>query len=621
MPGNGTTDGFPSVPDSYEVLMDSLTDAQHRAATEGPDARILVTAGAGTGKTQLLVARLATLVREWELNPGQELVVLSFTRAAVRAVKERLKVAGGSVGYVTVTTFDSYATRLLSLVRPTGAWQTGSYDDRIAEAIETIRSGEADPFVTPIRHLLVDETQDLVHLRAELVEALLERIAGGFTLLGDPAQSIYNWQLEGRARRDGSAALYRWVRRRCGDGLLEISLDENFRAQTDVARSVLWAGPALNAADPDFEEIWERLHAIVAEAPSLGNARAAAAALLDMEPTPTAVLTRTNAEALKFSRLLDGENVPHRIQRRFAERAVAPWVAKVLGTATSRRIGRSAFEQALADVSDPSTPESSDAWRLLRRMVRGPRTDTLDLAVLADRIRTGQVPDELNWTPPAWLVVSTIHRAKGLEFDRVVVLDGRPAEDDEVELAEETRTLYVALTRARRAIVHAKRPNTFGFTKLGDRWYRRGKQYWQVHDIELTGDDVHWMDPAGGFLIGDRDPGELQTYIGRRVRPGDPVALVRTSGRNGGDDERVFYEIQHAGTPVGVTAESFGGTLLTILRRHHRGRVNWPSEIKNVTVDAVDTVAGTEAAGTRAGLGPAALWLRVRVTGLGYLQY
>jgi hypothetical protein len=128
------------------------------------------------------------------------------------------------------------------------------------------------------------------------------------------------------------------------------------------------------------------------------------------------------------------------------------------------------------------------------------------------------------------------------------------------------------------------------------------------------------MDPAGGFQIEAREAAELQQYIGERVRPGDPVALVRKAGSNNVGESRVFYEIQHAGTPVGVTAESFGAALFAILRRHRRS-VTWPEEIKNVTVDTVDTVAGTEAAGKRAGLGPSGLWLRVRVAGLGYLDF
>jgi DNA helicase-2/ATP-dependent DNA helicase PcrA len=71
-----------------------------------------------------------------------------------------------------------------------------------------------------------------------------------------------------------------------------------------------------------------------------------------------------------------------------------------------------------------------------------------------------------------WLVLSTIHSAKGLEFDVVHVIhaaDGNIPSDmatgDEEEIEEERRLLYVALTRARDAL-HVYVPQ---------RYYRRPK--------------------------------------------------------------------------------------------------------------------------------------------------
>ena len=45
-----------------------------------------------------------------------------------------------------------------------------------------------------MRHVLVDEIQDLVGPRAQLVMALLRLADAGFTLFGDPAQAIYGHQ-------------------------------------------------------------------------------------------------------------------------------------------------------------------------------------------------------------------------------------------------------------------------------------------------------------------------------------------------------------------------------------------------------------------------------------------
>src|SRR5205823_4185556 len=155
-----------------------------------------------------------------------------------------------------------------------------------------------------------------------------------------------------------------------------------------------------------------------------------------------AVLCRSNAEALKVSRRLFELDVRHRLQRATTDRAVAPWVARSLGTATVKTLGRREFERRLDEVGDQTAPEPDEAWRLVRRLAGG-RGDVLDVGAVADRIRSRYVPDELNWTPPAQVVVSTIHRAKGLEFDRVVLLDGDEQEaDGEGAYAEETRVLY-----------------------------------------------------------------------------------------------------------------------------------------------------------------------------------
>jgi hypothetical protein len=82
----------------------------------------------------------------------------------------------------------------------------------------------------------------------------------------------------------------------------------------------------------------------------------------------------------------------------------------------------------------------------------------------------------------------------------------------------------------------------------------------------------------------------------------------------------MFYVMEHEGTPVGVTSEHFGGLLRSAQRIFWKNAL-FPKTIEDVFVDSVDTVAGTEAAGLRAELGPSGLWLRVRPYGLGRLRF
>src|SRR5690349_1383794 len=98
-------------PVSRLVLAD-LNPAQHRAATYG-DGPLLVIAGAGTGKTKTLAARVAYLIDQG-VAPDRTLL-LTFSR---RAAQEMLNRAGQLVGRTQVGkvwggTFHAVANRLL----------------------------------------------------------------------------------------------------------------------------------------------------------------------------------------------------------------------------------------------------------------------------------------------------------------------------------------------------------------------------------------------------------------------------------------------------------------------------------------------------------------------------
>ncbi len=97
--------------DGLPALYAQLNEQQRRAVekTEGP---VLVFAGPGTGKTQILTARIARLL-EHGVQPGN-ILALTFTNAGAKNMQERLASMVGSVGYqVTLSTFHSFANGVI----------------------------------------------------------------------------------------------------------------------------------------------------------------------------------------------------------------------------------------------------------------------------------------------------------------------------------------------------------------------------------------------------------------------------------------------------------------------------------------------------------------------------
>ena len=96
----------------YSRLYKELNQRQRQAVdqTEGP---FLILAGPGTGKTQLLSVRAASIVKCKKADP-ENILILTYTNAASKAMKERLSAVIGLAGYdVEVGTFHSFANTLI----------------------------------------------------------------------------------------------------------------------------------------------------------------------------------------------------------------------------------------------------------------------------------------------------------------------------------------------------------------------------------------------------------------------------------------------------------------------------------------------------------------------------
>ena len=93
-------------------MLDKLNERQKEAvlATEGP---VLVLAGAGSGKTTVLVNRIAYMISEKHIRPWN-ILAITFTNKAAREMKERIeRLLGDTAKDMWIGTFHSVCVRIL----------------------------------------------------------------------------------------------------------------------------------------------------------------------------------------------------------------------------------------------------------------------------------------------------------------------------------------------------------------------------------------------------------------------------------------------------------------------------------------------------------------------------
>ena len=465
--------------DTWESLPGAarLSPAQ-REAIEANEPLLCVVAGAGAGKTRVLTLRVARRVRDGSIEADRTLVT-TFSRKAAEELRTRLwslGVAGVQAGtfhrtalgllreqreqrgrpvpqllpdrrrlLADITTGDPRRTRALDgeigwakarLIAP-GDYEAEArryrrrsgisadqvadaytryeaertrrrlldFDDLIVSCADALAgdSGFANQVRWRTRHLFVDEMQDVNPAQFRLLTALLSDDPDLF-VVGDPNQSVYGFNGADPTLLDRLPDILRGTR--------VIRLDENHRCTPQivaVATAVLRDGGTASGTDvvpPRTSRVDGPVPKVVSHSTARDEADwAATQAKLSRTPgrlwSSIAVLTRTNAQLAVVQEAMDAARVPNMI------------AGADLGPASDLREPAGGRERDRDELVAPVEP--------------------------ADRDR---------------VVLTTFHRAKGLQWPTVLVLGlgtgllpiasaQTPAAVD-----EERRLLYVALTRA-----------------------------------------------------------------------------------------------------------------------------------------------------------------------------
>ena len=210
LPGRDREIGRQTTPESWRAIVESLKnpDQQRIVADDREQTNVLVLAGPGSGKTRVLVHRIAYLVRVRREN-ARGILALAYNRHAAVDIRRRLQaLIGDDARGVTVLTCHGLAMRLAG-ASFTGRAETPDddmFDEVMRRAVallqgEGLLPEEADEqrerLLAGFRWILVDEYQDIDGAQYDLISALagrtLEDEDGKLTLfaVGDDDQNIY----------------------------------------------------------------------------------------------------------------------------------------------------------------------------------------------------------------------------------------------------------------------------------------------------------------------------------------------------------------------------------------------------------------------------------------------
>jgi ATP-dependent DNA helicase RecQ len=483
--------------ESFRRIVDDLDHQIQQALVEKPESgNHLVLAGPGSGKTRVIVHRIAYLLRVRRISP-ESIVALAFNRSAAADLRRRLvALAGDDARRVTVLTYHAMALRLTgtSLEAAARSDVRIDFDELIQNAIDLLH-GRTDAFMDEddardrllqgYEYIFVDEYQDIDEKQYELVSALAGRRTTdadaklNIMAVGDDDQNIYTFK----------GANVEFIRRFQADYACEVTyLVENFRSTQNIIAAanhvIQRATNRMKVDHPiriDHARIpdpaggrWEALDPLgrgcvrVIIAPVNANLQAQIVMqeierILAVDPATQlgriAVLARTHRALMPLRALCEASGMRFELASDESARSRPSFMELREGWLTTQELpGR---RSDLADLPalrrwlaehvhcEPGNPHWQDILATVDEYRQGAQVDHVPVQEVLDALHESARDARRGGSPEA-LRLLTAHGAKGLEFDHVIVMDcGDWAADGD----DDRRLLYVAITRARQTLV------------------------------------------------------------------------------------------------------------------------------------------------------------------------
>ncbi len=511
----------------------TLTHEQQAVVRAAQTKNVLVEAGPGTGKTHTLITcvvqRLIAL-DDIARNAGgpmeaSRLLVLAYTRAVVEEVRQRMEallLQSGRKETVRVYTFHSYAFWRLE--------QAGIRDIAVADAIDQFNEvfgANGVPLKEPPGHVFVDEFQDITNERYEMLQILSRGTHLPLvTAIGDPYQSIFDYGERVAGERPD------WFERFRQDfEAHDLALTINHRCDKDILEEAETLFPrGLHACETAEKGEVERLSVSEALADYVRRAVTSSDRFRQ-----TAVLFRTNGELYEklpdLKRIADATGAKLRV---LGSRSNIPYSREVNETLETLKMKYPDQPFRAESVADAQKSLPTEFWNadLLQGVVEAANLYEQDM-------RNGhhkRVEDFIEWVrqdkssnSPLYsflqsagrskpeIILSTVHRSKGLEFDSVILASSAMGFGIHTR-PEETRLRYVAITRARHRL--------FLINGAREQALLKSKTAWQMEYVRGAARRFDTVDKTGAGAFQLSVFSQFHDYIRDKIREGDELRIA-----------------------------------------------------------------------------------------------
>ncbi len=427
-------------PEKFKKLFGELSVNQLEIIKDSSNQHIVVAAGPGSGKTRVLVHKLASLLLTEDVK-HEQLLMLAFSRAAVNEFKKKLlDLIGNAAYYIEIKTFHSYCFDLLGRIG--NLYQS---EEIIKNAVEKIRNGDIELSHITKAVLVIDEAQDINSDEYELINVLMElNEEMRVIFVGDDDQNIYEF------RGSDSKYMQQLISERAA---IKYELTENYRSKENIVMYAnQWATTISNRLkyEPGIAIQQTNGKISVVEYKSTNLIVPLVNEITRSELSgSTCILTKTNEEAAQITGLL--------IKKGLQAKLIQSNDGFNLSNIEELR-----YFSNLVTAHEEYPNISDEDWEGATRKLVSHYKESSKLAIILtvkqefERLNTkkkyksdwkafieeSKLEDFIHITTET-IYVSTIHKTKGKEFDNVfLMLNGFVTNTN-----EHKKQLYVAITR------------------------------------------------------------------------------------------------------------------------------------------------------------------------------